>query len=103
MNSSDTSGWNLNDYRNPGEVKLIEGVISGEKDAIEHLFEKYRGKIIRISNKYVDNQILNEKLIDVGNRGLIKAAHRFHSTKGFNFSAYAAWWIRKFFVKELNA
>ena len=95
MIDSDTPSNNFDKYRDPDEVKLIGRVVSGEKRAIEHLNEKYREMIFRISDRYVDKDISEDKLIFTGNQGLLKAAKRFQETMGFNYSAYAAWWIRE--------
>ena len=102
MTNSFAASDNFDKFRNQDEVKLIERVVSGEKRAIERLFEKYRKVVLKISEKYMDRGVYAEKLMDAGNQGLLKAAKRFHDTVGFNFSAYAAWWIRESILKKLK-
>lgn len=41
-------------------------------------------------------------LIQAGNLALITSIFRFDFTKGFKFSTYASWWIRKAISEELN-
>lgn len=95
MIDSDTKSGNFDNYRDPDEVKLIGRVVSGEKRAIEQLFKKYREMILRVSDRYFDKDKSEDKLILAGNQGLLKASKRFQETTGFNYSAYAAWWIRE--------
>ncbi len=95
MTNSDTSSSNFDNFRNPDEVKLIERVVSADNKAIEQLFEKYKEMVLGISKRYVNREVSTELRINVGNQGLLKAATRFHDTKGINFIAYAIWWIRE--------
>lgn len=101
MINFDSSSGNIDQIRNPDEVNLIERVVSGENRAIEHLLEKYRKVVLKISEHYVDKKVSTEKIITNGNRALLTAAKRFHATKGINFIAYAAWWISDSFKEEL--
>ena len=98
----DTSSGNFDQIRNPDEVKLIERVVSGDNKAIEHLLEKYRKVVLKISERYVDRKVTSAKLFEVGNHGLLTAANRFHYTNGINFIAYAAWWISDSFKEGLS-
>ena len=101
MIDSESSSSDFNDFRNPDEVKLIERVVSGEIRAIKQLFKKYKEMVLTISQRYVDREVSTELRIIVGNDGLLNAAKRYHDTKGFNFSAYASWWISNSFKEGL--
>lgn len=95
MTISDASSSNFNGFRNPVEVKLIEKVHSDDKRAIEYLFEKYEGVILKISESYVKRGVSSEQRIDIGNRSLLIAAKRFQETNGIRFISYMYWWVRE--------
>ena len=92
MTNSNASGMNFNDLRNQDDVKLINRVISNDKNAIEQLFGKYKNMILKISQRYLNDDYSTKQRIELGNRGLLRAAKRFHDTKGMNFISYGYWW-----------
>lgn len=51
--------------------------------------------VVAIAKKYVGKGFDFMDLIQMGNMGLLEAADSFDCTKGYKFSTYAAWWIRR--------
>ena len=89
------------------EVKLAEQIKSGDKIASERaakeLVEKNLKFVISVAKQYQHiGGCEIEDLVSEGNLGLIKAAKRFDSTKGFKFISYAVWWIRQSILYHLS-
>ncbi len=57
--------------------------------------------VVNLAKKYYHPGMQIEFLdfIEEGNIGLIKAVEKYDSSKGFQFSTYASWWIEKHFQK----
>lgn len=77
------------------ELKLIEHVKQGDKEAEEMLGKVNIRVVTAIAKKYLDKGVSEEDLLKAGKEGLIKAAHKYAPSNGFKFLSYAVWWIRQ--------
>ncbi len=50
--------------------------------------------MVSVAKQFQNQGLSLGDLINEGNLGLIKAAHRYDATRGFKFISYAVWWIR---------
>ena len=77
------------------ELKLAKKVAECDKDARDKLISSNLRLVISIAKKYTGRGLLFLDLIQEGNAGLIRASEKYDYTKGFKFSTYATWWIKK--------
>lgn len=84
------------------EVELAERIQNGDEDAIEELCKANLKFVISIAKEYQGQGLPLADLISEGNYGLVKAALRFDSTRGFRFISYAVWWIKQSIIQSLN-
>src|SRR6201985_2706855 len=77
------------------EVQLAIRIKQGDQAALEKLTKANLRFVISVAKQYQNNGLTLSDLISEGNLGLIVAAKRFDSTKGFKFISYAVWWIRQ--------
>ena len=84
------------------EVELAERIQDGDEVAIELLVNANLKFVISIAKEYQNQGLPLADLISEGNYGLVKAALRFDSTRGFRFISYAVWWIKQSIIQSLN-
>ena len=77
------------------EVELSTRARAGEERARQRLIEKNLRLAVSVAKRYRGMGLPFEDLIQEGSIGLIEAVERFDPERGYRFSSYAVWWIRK--------
>ncbi len=80
--------------------KLSERIKAGDQTAVDELIVHNLKLVVFLANIYRKKGYDFEEAISNGNEGLIKAAYKFDSTKGYKFSSYAVWWIKRLIIKS---
>ncbi len=83
------------------EVALAERLHAGDPAAIDALVCSNLRFVVSVAKKYQNQGVSLSDLINEGNLGLIRAAHKFDETKGIKFISYAVWWIRQAILQAL--
>ena len=81
--------------RREEEIELARKVRGGDALARRTLTEKNLRLVISVAKRYRGMGLPFEDLIQEGSIGLIEAVERFDPERGYRFSSYAVWWIRK--------
>lgn len=77
------------------EEQLARKIKAGDAQAMHKLIKANLRFVVSVAKQYQNQGLSLPDLINEGNIGLIKAAQKFDSTKGFKFISYAVWWIRQ--------
>jgi RNA polymerase primary sigma factor len=83
------------------EIDLAKRIKENDQDALTKLVSSNLRFVISVAKSYQNHGLSLEDLINEGNLGLIKAAHRFDETRGFKFISYAVWWIRQAILQAI--
>lgn len=74
----------------------------GDKKALDELVRRNLRFVISIAKQYESPNVSLEDLVNEGNIGLIMAAEKFDTSKGFKFISYAVFYVRKMIHEYLD-
>ena len=83
------------------EADLARRIRAGDQVARDTLVRSNLRFVVSVAKKYQNQGVSLSDLINEGNLGLIRAAHKFDETKGIKFISYAVWWIRQAILQAL--
>ncbi|MBR9922641.1 MAG: RNA polymerase sigma factor RpoD/SigA [Bacteroidetes bacterium] len=84
------------------EIALFDRLEAGDEHAMEQIVRHNLRFVVSVAKQYQHLGLGLGDLINEGNIGLIKAAKRFDTTRGFKFISYAVWWIRQAILQSIN-
>src|SRR5438309_11223389 len=77
------------------EVELAQRIRKDDQDALDTLVRSNLRFVVSVAKKYQNQGVSLSDLINEGNLGLIRAAHKFDETKGIKFISYAVFCLKK--------
>jgi RNA polymerase primary sigma factor len=83
------------------EVRLAQLIHTGCAESLDKMVRSNLRFVVSVAKKYQNQGVSLSDLINEGNLGLIRAAHKFDETKGIKFISYAVWWIRQAILQAL--
>src|SRR4051794_3028921 len=85
------------------EVRLGQRIERGDLRAKEEMIERNLRLVFAVARPYAGRGLPLEDLVQEGTIGLVRAVEKFDYRRGFKFSTYAVWWIRRALVNALGA
>lgn len=83
------------------ELALVDRVASGDGSARTELIDRHRRLVVAIAKRYRASGVPLAELVDHAHAGLVVAVSEFRADRGFAFTPYATWWIRRAVVTAI--
>lgn len=84
------------------EVLLVQRIKQGDRKALNSLVKANLRFVVSVAKQYQGKGMALSDLVNEGNYGLIRAAHKFDDTRGFKFISFAVWWIRESILRAIS-
>jgi RNA polymerase primary sigma factor len=85
------------------EVSLAKRIGQGDRAAKQEMVERNLGLVHALAKPYRNCGVPFADLVQEGTIGLIRAVEGFDHRRGFKFSTYAVWWIRRSLLDAIGA
>lgn len=79
--------WLAEKYQKEHKIEILNELLIKNRGLVESVASRY--------SKHANNKLDYDDLVSEGFLGLMKAADRFDTSLGYQFSTYATWWIRQ--------
>src|SRR5688500_16333161 len=83
------------------EAALARRIRAEDQEALDKLVRSNLRFVVSVAKKYQNQGVSLSDLINEGNLGLIRAAHKFDETKGIKFISYAVFCLKKTIIQAL--
>ena len=85
----------------PEELAMLTALVGEAKRASHEFVQSNLRLVVSIAKRYRASGVPLMDLVQEGNLGLIHAVEKFDFRKGFRFSSYATWWIRRAITRAI--
>lgn len=86
------------------EIELAQRIKEKrDNEAKEKLILSNLRNVLHICKKFFDHRLPLSELINAGIHGLVHAVEKFDHRKGYRFSTYSTWWIKRAIYKAISA
>ena len=83
------------------EIALAKRVAEGDTAAANAMTQANLRLVVSVARRYTNRGLPLEDLIAEGNVGLLHAVQKFEWQRGYRFSTYAIWWIRRAIARAI--
>ena len=85
------------------ESRLAKRIERGDLAAKREMIERNLGLVYSVARPYRGRGVPFEDLVQEGTVGLVRAVEKFDHRRGFKFTTYAVWWIRRALISAIGA